>query len=295
MSRAANIPTDWEAVSAETGVEVRSATLLGEGWSGRVYRVNQELTFKFPKRALEWDEIDREIGFLTHAAASLPLPVPEHLHQFRTSEAAPHGYAVYRHIVGRGAEAAVSVGFDRRLLAAVLGRFLRALHALEITPELAGILPREDEREAAAEYRELAGQRVVPGLAASEAARLRREFDDYLEDRANFPADPRIIHADLKAGHVLCDGASLTGVLDWGDACLGDPDYDFSYLYGDFGEAFVRELASHYGHPDPDRLIRKARYYWIVDQIDTITCSNGRAPSTDVDAAHQRMHELLTG
>lgn len=46
---------------------MRSATRLGEGWTAEAYRVNDELVFKFPKRAGEWAELDREIAFLACA------------------------------------------------------------------------------------------------------------------------------------------------------------------------------------------------------------------------------------
>jgi aminoglycoside 2''-phosphotransferase len=42
---------------------------------------------------------------------------------------------------------------------------------------------------------------------------------------------------------VLSADRAVTGILDWGDVCLGDPDYDFAYLYEDLGKAFVREMA----------------------------------------------------
>jgi len=90
-----------------------------------------------------------------------------------------------------------------------------------------------------------------------------------------------------------CMDGSITGILDWGDVCIGDPDYDFSYLYGDFGAAFLRDLAMHYGHEDPDRLVRKAHYFWVVDQIDTIVYSEGRARAGDEAAAWRRLRAML--
>lgn len=75
---------DWNTIESEVpGLAVRSAILLGEGWSARVYRVNDELVFKFPKRSAEWEELDREITFLAYARPWLPVPVAEHLYQIR--------------------------------------------------------------------------------------------------------------------------------------------------------------------------------------------------------------------
>src|SRR6185503_3631143 len=104
-----------------------------------------------------------------------------------------------------------------------------------------------------------------------------------------FANAPHVLHADLSAEHVLWDGQSVTGILDWGDVCLGDPDYDFSYLYQDFGEDFVREMAREYGHPDPDRLVSKSRYFSIVDEIGTIVHGADEALPGDVEESWRRL------
>jgi aminoglycoside phosphotransferase (APT) family kinase protein len=285
---------DWDIIESEVpGLVVRSVTLLGEGWSAKAYRVNEELVFKFPKRAAEWEELDREIAFLAFARPLLPVPVAEHLYQIRNSRGAPHGVAVYRRVPG----AALAVGElsdpARAALATTLARFLRALHELSVGRELEPILRWEDERAVSGQYFRDAQEQIAPRLTGAAARRLSSLFIRHLEDPANFPAAPRIVHADLSAEHVLCADGAVTGILDWGDVSLGDPDYDFSYLFGDLGEAFVREVARQYGHPDPDRLVRKARYFRVVDQIGTIVYGSGRALVGDVAAAWRQLRALL--
>src|SRR6478735_8990655 len=91
--RTVTLQPDWKKIESEVpGLSVDSAKLIGEGWTARAYRVNDELVFKFPKRATDWDELDREIAFLAYARPLLPSPVAEHLFQIRKSLGAPHGY-----------------------------------------------------------------------------------------------------------------------------------------------------------------------------------------------------------
>jgi aminoglycoside phosphotransferase (APT) family kinase protein len=44
-----------------------------------------------------------------------------------------------------------------------------------------------------------------------------------------------LIHGDLGAEHVLVDGDRITGVIDWGDAAIGDPAVDHGRLMRDLG------------------------------------------------------------
>jgi len=72
-----------------------------------------------------------------------------------------------------------------------------------------------------------------------------------------------------------------------------DPDYDFMYLFLDFGQAFVKEVARRYGHPDLEQLGIKLRYFGLVDQIDTILYGEGQALEGQTDTAWRRLKQLL--
>lgn len=287
------LQTDWNAIASELPeLTIRTAVRIGEGWTAIAYRVNDELIFRFPKRPSVWKDLDREIAFLAHARPHLPLAVPEHLNRMRESAGAPHGYVVTRNIPGRAVEPGALSTPERTALAHVLAGFLRALHDMSPEP-LVPLLPHEDEYAVALQYQRDAEAEVAPHLSRAERQRLSEAFGRHLGDPLNFAGQTRILHADVGADHVLCIGRSVTGILDWGDVCLGDPDYDFAYLYKDFGEAFVREMARHYGHADPDRLARKARYFTIADQVGTIVHGGGEALPGDVDRSWELLRALL--
>ncbi|MBI4472851.1 MAG: phosphotransferase [Acidobacteria bacterium] len=92
---------------------------------------------------------------------------------------------------------------------------------------------------------------------------------------------------------LIKDGV-ISGVLDFGDVNLGDPDYDFMYPFLDFGEAFAIDIARRYGHKDLERLLGKMRYYAIVDQIGTTLVGPALAPEGEVTIAWRRLDRLLS-
>src|SRR5262249_52882689 len=63
--------------------------------------------------------------------------------------------------------------------------------------------------------------------------------------------EPALVHADLGPEHLLVESGRLAGVIDWGDARIGDPALDYAWLlHGPFSDWDV----------DPE-LRRRARIY----------------------------------
>lgn len=286
--------TDWGKIEIENrGLSVRSVCFLGEGWNCRAYLVNNELVFRFPKRPEHWEELEREITFLAFAADRLPLAVPEYVRVAPDSLSAAYGYAVYRYLRGSALDTNALTCGKRASAADEIAIFLRALHALQPSPDVGSLLPREDERLVAEKYFARAERDLVPKLPPLEARALRKQFELYLNTSGNFLFRPAVVHADLSRNHILIEHDSIVGVIDFGDVSWGGPDYDFMYLLVDFGRSFVEQVARRYGHPDLERLGAKLQYFDLVDQIGTILDGAGRALEGQEDAAWRRLKELL--
>ena len=285
---------DWRKIEFENqGLSVRSACFLGEGWNSRAYLVNDELVFRFPKRAEHWEELEREIAFLAFAADALPLAVPRYVHTTPDSPAAAYGYAVYSYLRGHALDTNTLTQEQLAAVAEALATFLRALHSLQPSPAISALLPQEDERMVAEDYHAQAESEIAPKLSPTEAKALRAQFASYLDTPANFLFRPAVTHADLSGDHILVENGSVVAVIDFGDINWGDPDYDFMYLLLDFGQAFVEEVARRYGHPSLEQLMAKLRYFVMTDQIGTILYGAGRALAGQEEAAWQRLRRLL--
>jgi aminoglycoside phosphotransferase (APT) family kinase protein len=80
-----------------------------------------------------------------------------------------------------------------------------------------------------------------------------RDLDALLDDAERLPppSRTRVLHGDLHARHVLVDGEGrASGVIDWGDVCVGDPSIDLSIAYGSFSGAARRAFLEAYGPVD---------------------------------------------
>jgi aminoglycoside phosphotransferase (APT) family kinase protein len=66
-----------------------------------------------------------------------------------------------------------------------------------------------------------------------------------------------LVHGDLHIRHLLVDDAGgATGVIDWGDVCLGDPAMDLSLGYAAFTGPARAAFLSAYGGVDAGRELR---------------------------------------
>ncbi len=101
---------------------------------------------------------------------------------------------------------------------------LEALHALDPTGlPLGGADWVGAYRRQCAEFERL----VFPLLDGDTRRRAHKLFDE-AETLVGF--EPALLHADLGPDHLLVRDGRLAGVIDWGDARVGDPALDYAWL-----------------------------------------------------------------
>ncbi len=204
---------------------------VDDGWDYKVLILDDEWVVRWPRHRLAVEEIEHEVELLPALAPLLPVAVP----RFEYVSQEPWLVA-YRLIRG---EPLVDEDPDG------VRAFLDALHGVGVDEIPA---PRPDWLET---YREQAGEFrrvVVPLLDPDERARgeaLLAEIET-LEDFR-----PALTHSDLGPSHLLVRDGRLVGVIDWGDARIGDPAIDYAWLLnGPFPDWDV-----------DDELRRRARIY----------------------------------
>lgn len=243
------------------GYRVESVGTLGAGVDNLAYEVNGELIVRF-QTVPDPARVAAETRLLGTVAGVSPLPVPVPV--FTDPQ---RGCLAYRKLPG---VPLLDLPRQRwsahaRSIAGTLGELLAALHAIPVD-RLAGLVDLDDYpltewlREAADTYRTIAGQ--VP-------AAHRRPIEAFLAAPPPLepPADryaPVFSHNDLGIEHVLADPEtwSVTGVIDWSDAAIVDPAYDFGLLHRDLGPAAVDvALRDYRAGTDLEGLRRRAGCY----------------------------------
>ncbi|MFD1274681.1 phosphotransferase family protein [Streptomyces kaempferi] len=218
---------------------------LGEGLDNLVYEVNGELIVRFSKEpdlARRSALVDHEARVLAAVADISPLPVPEPA--FTVAE---QGCLAYHKLPGAPL---LDMSPHQRSahgtsIAATLGELLTALHAVPV--DRLGDLVDVDHQPLA-EWRHEATRNYVT-VAGQVPAAHRRPVEAFLEAAPPHGGrTPTFSHNDLGIEHVLVDPATwtVTGIIDWSDAAVVDPAYDFGLLHRDLGPAATRAAIRGY-------------------------------------------------
>jgi aminoglycoside phosphotransferase (APT) family kinase protein len=242
------------------GLKAPRVVPIEEGWDSSVFEVDGEWIVRAPRRPEVRDWMRVEAALLPALADALPVPIP----QFAgVEDTARDFFVAYRKLEGEALSAEACRGSSGAPLAAQLASFLADLHAFPRERATAAGLPDVGPGDWIVHQERFAVRCVdvvVPLLAEDERTRAERMFEDLLSGLDTF-AETVLIHADLGPAHLLHRGPSLTGVIDWSDARLGDPALDFAWLLHGTGEPFAEALLRAYGGQPDDALPSRALSY----------------------------------
>ena len=218
---------------------IESLDYLAEGWDSLACLVNNRFIFRFPKRPGVAETLALETRLLPELAPTLPLPIPNFTYISKpASQHFPYLFVGYEALPGLTQPDWPEEVWQAAWWKVALGDFLTALHAFPV--ERAAQLgvqfmnftwthgPAGNLREALENFYSEVHERIYPLLSDERQDAVADFFEDFLDDDRHFEFEPVLLHADLLENHVLVDPAAkkVTGIIDFGDVCLGDPAYD---------------------------------------------------------------------
>ncbi|GAB3594647.1 phosphotransferase [Angustibacter peucedani] len=200
--------------------------------------------------------LDVESRLLPLLARHLPVPVP----QPAGRSTLPDGGAlvVYPFLPGRPLDPSRLTA--RAPLTAEIGRVVAALH--EVDPRLledAGLTTYDADEYRQRRLTDVDRAAQTGHVPSTLLARWERELERVAQWR--FVATP--VHGDLAGEHVLVHDGAVSGVVDWGEACVADPADDLAWVVAGCDDDVVDTVLESYAmarSEAPDRhLLARAR------------------------------------
>jgi hygromycin-B 7''-O-kinase len=258
-----------EAICRRHGVAA-DRVRAGHPGSNAVFVVNEQVVVKISAPIFR-EEFEPEQEVTALVAGRTALPVPRILDRGVIDAGQEWPYFVMTHLPGeRIGEVWERVPRgDRERIAEELGRMTRAIHDL----------PAADLRlldTTSAGWASFV-QRQIEGCPAHHSGgslppHLVAQIPAFLAGVELLPASPpRLLNADITEDHVLLDetprGWEITGLIDFGDAMAGDPEYEFvcvhlGALAGD--RAAFRAFRAGYGLDAVDPQFSRRMLAWTL-------------------------------
>jgi len=265
--------------------------LLDEGWDFQIFEVDAGWLFRFPNREASVAKLNMERKLLSGLGEWVSLPVLSYEFFCESHKSSIRPFAGYRKLPGTGGDSSKMI--DRNRVARQLGVFLARLHTYPVDKAREAGVP--EARDMVAHWRDKSRKQLrrLNGLNVNLGL-LRHYLEN--DTPVSFQGTPSLVHNDLWAVHILIDTCSggVSGIIDWGDAAIGDPAIDFSYLYTWYGECWLETVLSHYtGNLNAD-VIPRSRYLAACVAIHCITLGRDLGRVQWIEAGNAALEMVLT-
>lgn len=250
---------------------VEQAAWLGEGDFCACYLVNAIYVFRFAKHSEASEAMRVEQCLLPVLEQHLSIAVPEPLfggHCVATGQAML-GYGL---VPGEPLEHTVldrlPVG-NQAALIVQMAEAVRSLHALPTQLAHNCGVPTVSPLQHLTSIMNEARIVIAPRLAANVWQYHEELLALYAREPAFHTYRPALLHGDLSPDHFLADAeqGKLTGMIDFGDACIGDPAWDIIYIFEDYGLEVLWAFLNRYDAENADLLARKVHLYQHLNNV----------------------------
>lgn len=215
-------------------IQVSTLSFLGEGWDNAVFLINDQYTFRFPRRKIALQLLEREKIILPHIHSRLNLQAPKPVFYGKPSKLFPWPFLGSTLVPGQCADKAYLNKTERRNAATTIALFLKNLHSFDkeeirslgIGQDILGEFNiRSKINQGLDNLKQI--QSLGYTLNYSRLEKVLHSTDtDYRAPKET------LVHGDFYVRHLIIDAnKSITGIIDWGDIHIGDPAIDLSIAH----------------------------------------------------------------
>jgi len=232
---------------------IKSLRCIGEGWDNSVFLINETIVFRFPRRKIAIKLIENENNLLKNLQSrfEVTIPYPEYIGQPTTRYPYPfHGYSLIKGISGCHAQ----LNNQQRIAnLPALAHFLKQLHSIDEKNALAlGAKLQVFDRTNVIQTVNTLRERVDKILARNICHINQTVFEQEtaIISQLKLSDERCLVHGDLYCRHLLFDHATLTGIIDWGDAGINHRAVDLSVMWSFYPESAHPHFFQLYGKVD---------------------------------------------
>ena len=242
-----------KAIQEAFDIKIRKIDLIGEGWDNLVFLINEDLIFRFPRREVAIQLVEREKWVLKLIAQDVSLKIPYPKYSSNGTSSYPHPFYGHKEIKGRtGCSVSLSLN-EYKEAASQLAFFLKTLHTITIENlkrGTASLKPVFDRMDARLMFR-IFEERFKSIECLYDLSSYKSKIEKILENSSSYKKSSEqlsFVHGDLYSRHLIFNKENkLSGVIDWGDCCLSDHVVDLAVLFQYFPQEVHEDFFQIYG------------------------------------------------
>lgn len=193
------------------------------GTDNAIWRLGENFVVRLPRIAWAALQPAFEAEWLSIIAPSLSIAVPEPLALGRPEFEYPFQWSVHRWIPG--VPASFENIADPLQFAVDIATVIRQMQGLS----LASAPPAKNRARPLREYDSATRNAIAAASHLINADAALSVWEEALNSPA-YDGAPLWVHGDLE-GNCLVHGGVLSGLIDWGSACVGDPAVDIQVVW----------------------------------------------------------------
>lgn len=241
-------------------LSISKLSLNDKGLNNDVIEINDELIFRFPKHERAVEKLSQESKVLNLIKDYITLDIPKIFYRDREVI----GYFM---ICGIPLSKDLLKELERGTIGLVgkqIATFLKELHTIPKQKILDSGIPHSEIPSKYEDWFNLYQRlqvELLPRFSSSTQLRVKKHFESFLEDKSNFDYELKLIHGYLAGEHILFNKKKkhVSGIIDFGNAGLGDPAMDIAVLLYNFGEDFFSNIYQNY--PEINSYLNRAKFY----------------------------------
>ncbi|EDL66416.1 aminoglycoside phosphotransferase family protein [Bacillus sp. SG-1] len=245
---------------------IQEVTAYEKGWDNDIFIVNKEIVFRFPRSEEVASKVKDEIILLKHLAHKEPkLDIP----RYKGIEMDGNLKCVkYNFMKGKSLSEIKNSRLDLHS-AELLGDFLSRLHSIELSALKETNITSFHTDTYWENLYESAKTYVFPNITHSERAEIQQFYEDFSNNPIYSNVNKAVIHGDLTAANILYNKEEecVSGIIDFTDAQIADPAFDFAGLYWAYGPEFTKKLLTYYDGKDKTGIFERVQSFYGLQPI----------------------------
>jgi aminoglycoside 2''-phosphotransferase len=253
--------------STHPDIQINEVQTKMNGWDNDILILNNEVVFRFPKSKGVAEKVQDEVALVSQLLLKKPLvQIPRYESVYLDEE---FRGVKYDYIDGESLSDYEVINYIKTQNAEILGDFLTKLHSIDLSKLKGTKKVPIHTMEYWEDLFNSVEAFVFPYLKQSQKTEINNLFKSFFHNSIFTTSKKRLIHGDLTIANILFqkDKGLVNGIIDFTDAQVGDPAFDFAGLYWSFGPDFTTDVLSYYQVKDKESILNRVQSFYGLQPI----------------------------